>query len=221
MVKLPWEAIDTVLLDMDGTLLDLYFDWHFWMDYLPRLVAEKEGLALEAAKEKVRRAIEAKQGTLAWYCTDYWSQVFDLPVAQHKHDLKHMIRPHPGVQTFLQRLRALGKRLALVTNAHRDSLMLKLEQTAIGQYFDAILCAHDYGMPKEDARLWAAIQHDFAYEPARTLLIDDNIHALHSAQQAGIRYLLAASHVSPHMPPVDPKGFPSFHSFDEIMPPAP
>lgn len=220
MVKLPWEAIDAVLLDMDGTLLDLYFDWHFWMDYLPRLVAEKEGLSLEAAREKVTRAIEAKQGTLEWYCTDYWSQVFDLPVAQHKHDLKHMIRPHPGVETFLQRLRALGKRLALVTNAHRDSLMLKLEQTAIGDHFDAILCAHDYGMPKEDARIWAAIRRDFSYNPVRTLLIDDNIRALQTAQQYGIRHLLAASHVSPHMPPVDPKGFPSFHSFDEIMPPA-
>ncbi|SIO04880.1 putative hydrolase of the HAD superfamily [Sulfurivirga caldicuralii] len=221
MVKLPWEAIDTVLLDMDGTLLDLYFDWHFWRDYLPRLVAEKEGLPLEAAREKVTRAIEVKQGTLEWYCTDYWSQVFDLPVAQHKHDLKHLIRPHAGVETFLQRLRALGKRLALVTNAHRDSLMLKLEQTAIGDHFDTILCAHDYGMPKEDARIWAAIRRDFSYNPVRTLLIDDNIHALQTAQQYGIRHLLAASHVSPHMPPVDPRGFPSFHSFDEIMPPAP
>jgi len=206
---------------MDGTLLDLYFDWHFWMDYLPRLVAEKDGLPLAEAKEKVRTAIEARQGTLQWYCTDYWSQVFDLPVARHKHDLKHMIRPHPGAEAFLERLRALGKRLALVTNAHRDSLMLKLEQTAIGCHFDAILCAHDYGMPKEDARLWTKIRRDFDYAPPRTLLIDDNIRALRAAQQAGIRHLLAASHVSPHMPPVDSEGFSCFHRFEDIMPPPP
>ncbi len=218
MVKLPWEAIDTVLLDMDGTLLDLYFDWHFWMDYLPHLVAEREKMPLAEAKEKVRTAIEAKQGTLAWYCTDYWSSVFKLPVAQHKHDLRHLIRPHPGVEAFLQRLRARHKRLVLVTNAHRDSLALKLEQTALGPYFDAIVCAHDYGMPKEDARIWAAIRHDVDYDPTCTLLIDDNIRALQTAQQYGIRYLLAACHVSPHMPPVDPQGFPCFHRFDEIMP---
>src|SRR5690606_507131 len=30
MQSLPWNQIDTVLLDMDGTLLDLHFDNHFW-----------------------------------------------------------------------------------------------------------------------------------------------------------------------------------------------
>ncbi len=214
----PWDAIDTVLLDMDGTLLDLHFDWHFWWEYLPRLYAEKNGLPLGEAQRIVREKISAKQGTLEWYCTDYWSEVFELPVAAHKRDLKHMIRPHPGVERFLERLRTLGKRLALVTNAHRDSLALKLEVTAIGRHFDAILCAHDYGLPKEDGRLWPAIRRDFDFEPARTLLIDDNLRALESAADYGIGHLLLASHVSPHMPPVESARFPAFTRFEQIMP---
>ncbi|HBT55971.1 MAG TPA: haloacid dehalogenase, partial [Pseudomonas sp.] len=32
---LNWNAIDTVLLDMDGTLLDLHFDNHFWLEHMP------------------------------------------------------------------------------------------------------------------------------------------------------------------------------------------
>ena len=31
-----WRAIDTVLLDMDGTLLDLRFDNYFWLELVPR-----------------------------------------------------------------------------------------------------------------------------------------------------------------------------------------
>lgn len=188
-LRLPWHAIETVLLDMDGTLLDLYFDWRFWWEYLPQQYAKHHQLPLETAQKKVREAISAQQGTLNWYCTDYWSEVFELPVATLKHDLKHMIQPHPRVETFLSRLKLRGKRLALVTNAHRDSLAL-----------------------------WRAIAQDFPYNPAHTLLIDDNLKALESAKAHGIRYLLAASHVSPHMPPVKTEHFPTFSRFEEIMP---
>jgi len=215
---LPWDEIDTVLLDMDGTLLDLYFDWHFWWDYLPSKYAEIHGIDPDSAQKQVREAIAAEQGTLNWYCTDYWSQRLGLPVAALKRDLKHMIRPHADVEDFLSRLRQLGKTLYLVTNAHRDSLDLKLEVTAIGRFFDAIISAHDYGLPKEDGRIWGAIRADFPYEPARTLLIDDNLRVLQTAEAYGIRHLLVASHVSPHMPPVETDRYPSFSRFAQIMP---
>ncbi|HNG60363.1 MAG TPA: haloacid dehalogenase, partial [Cellvibrionaceae bacterium] len=38
---IPWQAIDTLLLDMDGTLLDLHYDNYFWLEYLPRAFAAK------------------------------------------------------------------------------------------------------------------------------------------------------------------------------------
>jgi len=39
--SINWSEIDTILLDMDGTLLDLNFDLHFWMEYLPLVLANK------------------------------------------------------------------------------------------------------------------------------------------------------------------------------------
>ena len=46
--KVPdWENIETVLLDMDGTLLDLHFDNHFWLQHVPVCYAEKHGLSHE------------------------------------------------------------------------------------------------------------------------------------------------------------------------------
>ena len=43
--SLPWSEIDTVLLDMDGTLLDLHFDNHFWLEFLPQRYAELHGIS--------------------------------------------------------------------------------------------------------------------------------------------------------------------------------
>ena len=41
-----WHDIDTVLLDLDGTLLDLHFDNYFWCQHLPLCYARRHGIAL-------------------------------------------------------------------------------------------------------------------------------------------------------------------------------
>lgn len=216
-----WQEIDTVLLDMDGTLLDLHFDWTFWMDYLPKAYAEHHQLPLTEAQHTVRTAITEQTGTLNWYCLDYWSERFELSVADLKQDIKHLIRAHPDVLNFLDALKKNNKQVIMVTNAHRDALALKLEMTQIAPYFDHMISAHDYRCPKEDPSLWSKIQQDFPFDPERTLLIDDNIRALQTAEAFGIKYLLAAIHVSPHLDKVDPQGFDFFEFYPEIMPPLP
>ncbi|WP_038150363.1 GMP/IMP nucleotidase [Thiomicrorhabdus chilensis] len=216
--KLDWSKIDTVLLDMDGTLLDLHFDWHFWMEYLPQAYAEKNALTLKQASEIIHSKIQDQQGTLNWYCLDYWSDTLQLPIAELKRELKHLIQAHPDVIDFLAKLKQMGKHVIMVTNAHRDSLAIKLEMTEIGQYFDHLISAHDFGTPKEDIRIWSEIQTVQPYDPKHTLLIDDNLHALDTAQQYGIEFLLCATHVSPKLDKVDPQGFEHFESFKEITP---
>ncbi|WP_029935646.1 GMP/IMP nucleotidase [Thiomicrospira pelophila] len=218
MSDLAWDEIDTVLLDMDGTLLDLHFDWSFWMDYLPEAYALHHNLGFDEAKKQVRTAIQEQTGTLNWYCLDYWSERFELSIADLKREIKHLIRAHPDVMTFLGQLRQLDKKVVMVTNAHRDSLALKLEMTQIAPYFDHLISAHDFGTPKEDIAIWNHIQSVSPYDPARTLLIDDNIHALQTAEQYGIAHLLAAVHVSPQMDRIDPQGFNYFEFFGEILP---
>lgn len=218
MSKVNWKEIDTVLLDMDGTLLDLHFDWTFWMNHLPEAYALRHNVSSKQAQHTVRTAIHEQIGTIDWYCLDYWSDRFELSVAKLKREIKHMIRAHPDVLTFLQQLRQLDKKLLMVTNAHRDSLVLKLEMTEIGEYFDTFISAHDFKLPKEDQRIWQRIQQVVPYEPTRTLLIDDNIRALETAQQYGISHLLAATFVSPKLDRIDPQGFNHFEFFAEILP---
>lgn len=188
------------------------------MHVIPHAYAEQNQLALSDAKALIHQKIHSQTGTLNWYCLDYWSTTLNLPIAQLKRELKHQIKVHPQVLDFLARLKQLNKHVVMVTNAHRDSLALKLEMTEIGDYFDVLISAHDFGAPKEDITLWQYV-HDVApFNPQRTLLIDDNLHALQSAKDYGIAYLLCATHVSPELEKIDSKDFMGFERYEQIMP---
>ncbi|MBD7975754.1 GMP/IMP nucleotidase [Serpens gallinarum] len=191
MSALSWTAIDTVLLDMDGTLLDLHFDNHFWLEHLPLRYAEQHGISRALADEQLAPLFARHAGQLSWYCLDFWSAELHLPVLELKHEVAHLITLRPDADRFLKALRQAGKRVALVTNAHRDSLSLKLERIELAPYFDRLISSHDYGFAKEDQQFWHALQADFGFEPARTLFIDDSLPVLRSAQRYGIAQLLA------------------------------
>ncbi len=51
--NVDWSQVDTVLLDMDGTLLDLHFDNRFWNEHLPRCYAQARGLDEAAARAEL------------------------------------------------------------------------------------------------------------------------------------------------------------------------
>ncbi|MDH0893531.1 MULTISPECIES: GMP/IMP nucleotidase [unclassified Pseudomonas] len=191
MPQLPWAYIDTVLLDMDGTLLDLHFDNHFWLEHLPLRYAELHGITREAADAELLPLFRSHAGTLPWYCTDFWSRELNLSVRDLKREVAHLIALRPDADLFLSALRDAGKRVVLITNAHRDSLSLKLEKVELAPYFDRLISSHDYGFPKEDQQFWFALQQDFPFEPARSLFIDDSLPILRAAGRYGVAHLLA------------------------------
>ncbi|MEO4048886.1 GMP/IMP nucleotidase [Pseudomonas sp. CAU 1711] len=191
MHQLPWADIDTVLLDMDGTLLDLHFDNHFWLEHLPQRYAELHGVSRAAAEAELLPLFRTHAGTLPWYCTDFWSRELNLSVRDLKREVADLIALRPHADSFLAALRGAGKRVVLITNAHRDSLSLKLEKVELAPYFDRLISSHDYGFPKEDQQFWFALQQDCPFEAARSLFIDDSLPILRSARRYGIGHLLA------------------------------
>ncbi|QLF93989.1 GMP/IMP nucleotidase [Pseudomonas sp. ABC1] len=189
-MTLPWNDIDTVLLDMDGTLLDLHFDNHFWLEMLPARYAERRGLSLARSKALLAPVFAAQHGHLNWYCTDYWSRELDLPIREMKREAAALIAPRPGALAFLQALREAGKRAVLITNAHRDSLAIKLERVALAPWLERLVSSHDYGFPKEDARFWQSLRQEVEFDPTRSLFIDDSLPILRSARDFGVGHLL-------------------------------
>lgn len=214
----PWHLIDTVLFDMDGTVLDLRFDNHFWLEHMPRRYGEKFGLPDEQARTELLTRYREVEGTLAWYCIDYWTAQLDLDVATLKREVEHLITVRPYAEALLDALRQAGKRVLLVTNAHPGSLSLKMEKTRLQGHFDALITAHEFGMPKENPDFWPRLQTKLNFNPATTLLIEDSATILRTARTYGIAYLLMILQPDSANPPRAPDDFPAVHHFSELLP---
>jgi len=217
-MHLDWNDIDTVLLDMDGTLLDRHFDDHFWLEHVPKTYAAKHAIPLAVAKEQLYALFRSQENTLNWTDLDYWSDRLGLDIPLLKREVDHLIAVHPFVVEFLLFLRHHGKQVHLVTNAHSKTLDLKMRTTRLGPYFTSIISAHEVGLPKENLAFWSALQKKIPYQPDRTLLGEDSERNLFTAQQFGIRYLVYVSRFSSTVPPKPSPTYSSIHHFGELIP---
>jgi putative hydrolase of the HAD superfamily len=213
-----WSTVAHVLLDMDGTVLDLAFDNHFWRDLVPQRFAELHRISLEQAQAQLRPHFERLQGRLEWYCLDHWSQLTGLDLARLKAEVRSRIAPLPGSEAFLRAVRASGRRLWLVTNAHHDSWKLKMAETGFAGHFDRILCAHDFGAPKEDPRFWPALRAAHAFEPRRALFVDDSLPVLRAARAYGFGSLLAIRHPDSSQPKRVVEEFAAVDRLEQLLP---
>ncbi len=216
--KLPlWADVDSVLLDMDGTLLDLHFDNHFWLTHVPRCYAKKHQLTDAQAHQLLMEKYAEVRGRLDWYCVDYWTRELALDIEQLKHDMVDKIALRPEVDAFLLWLNQQGKRVVLVTNAHPASLWLKMDKTGLSGHFDKIIHAHELGLAKEHAGFWDKLQSIEVYQVERTVLIDDNLDVLASAREYGIRYCLGIYMPDSQGEAVETEQYLTLKSFKEIM----
>jgi len=190
---LDWSKISTVLLDMDGTILDLHFDNHFWQEHLPKRFAQSNQMTLTEAKETLLKQYQEVAGTIGWYCLDYWAEQTQLPITMLKREVQHRIKLRPDAHQFLTALKASGRKVILVTNAHPDSLSLKVERTQLDKYFHQLYSTHEFGVTKEDQLLWERLQNKEPFDLSSTLFVDDSVNILDSAREFGIQHLLAVA----------------------------
>ncbi len=215
---LKWNNIDTVLLDMDGTLLDLNFDNHFWLEFVPDRYAKKNNLSLEQAKRQLVPQFKEMEGKLEWYCLDYWSDVLKLDIVGLKAEISGLISVLPHVTEFLEVLSRSSKQVILVTNAHRASLDLKMGKTCLTPFFDQIISSHDYGSAKETQAFWSQLDNQHAFDKQRTLLIDDSLAVLKSARLYGIQHLISISKPDSQQLKREIYDFTAIEDFRELIP---
>jgi putative hydrolase of the HAD superfamily len=214
---LAWKEINTVLLDMDGTLLDLHFDNHFWLHHVPQKLAKQKGISVQAATEFMAAEYEKVTGTLSWYCLDFWAAKLDMNIVEAKREVQHLIEMRADTLPFLDALKASGREVILVTNAHPDSLSLKVEHTQLDEHIDQLISTHEFGVTKESQQLWQKLHAKLNFDPKHTLFVDDSLGILEAAKEFGIQHLLAVSNPDSKQPSREITDFPSVQDYRYLV----
>jgi len=212
-----WSRIDTVLLDMDGTLLDLRFDNYFWQELVPLRWGEPRGLSLAEAQRELKPRFVAVHGKLEWYCTDYWTRELGLSIAVLKHEARHHVSYLPGAEEFLLAVRQRVQRVVLVTNAHLDAFAVKAGHTGLEQHFDVVVSSHSFGHPKESAHFWQYLESHLQLQREHALFVDDSLPVLRAARDYGIGQIFAVAHPDTSQPVREVGEFPSVRAVRELL----
>ena len=203
---------------MDGTLIDLRFDNVLWNQRVPARLAEALGIDIDAARERLYAHMRDTPPSLDFYSVDYWTAYTGMDIEALHRELGDLVAYRDGAEGFIDAVRASGRRTVLVTNAHPVSLAVKDHRVRLTARLDAGFSSHQLGFPKEDPGFWTAFAEREAYQPAKTLLIDDSTAVLRAAAASGIRHLLCVAQPDSGLPPRGGLPFPSFNHFAEIMP---
>lgn len=216
-IPIDWQNIQTVFLDMDGTLLDLHYDNHFWLEHMPKRYAEKHAISHDIAAQQLKQKYSSIEGSLNWYCIDYWEETLEMDIVSIKHEVADRIAIRDNVIEFLDFLQSLQKRVVLLTNAHRKTVNLKFEYADIEHHFDRIITSHDLGIAKEEDGFWQALEKIETFDKHNSLFIDDNLNVLNAAKNYGIKELLAINQPDSQQAAVDTKNYKPIECYTQLM----
>lgn len=211
------EECETLMLDMDGTLLDLAYDNYMWMEHIPAVFAQENNISAEEAIARLRETFLRLQGTLNWYCLDHWADHLQLDVAALHREQNDRIGFLPGAREFLEKLAGHDLRVLMVTNSHQKTLDIKSEVTGITEFFDGIYTSHALGHAKEDQPFWHALQEAENFDSETSLFIDDNVAVLQSARTYGIGKLLNITRPDTRHPSREHDEFHGIESVAELL----
>jgi 5'-nucleotidase len=218
-MMIDWQKVHTVLLDMDGTLLDLHFDNFFWQTYLPQRYAHIKAIPLEEAVIFIEHHYQLVAGTLKWYDIHYWTQLLDIDIMALKQEVSHLLAVRVNALTFLEKLVTFNYTILLVTNCHAPVLHFKLANIALGKYFHRIVSSHDYQAAKEELAFWQTLAKEHRLDKQNCLLIDDNFTVLQTAKKFGIGQVFAVATPDSKKPALSHPNFYCLDNFTDYLPP--
>lgn len=212
-----WDEIDCIFLDMDGTLLDKYYDDYFWEHFVPEAYAADNLVDITDARKLLLETYRSVESTLQWTDLDYWSDRLRLDIVALKREIRHLVNIHPHVIDYFEYMQKIGKKMYLVTNAHPKTVKIKMEQVNIGNWFVRMICSQEVGAAKEQPEFWHNLQQLLPYDAKRTLFADDTEKVLHSARASGLQHLIHIAKPSSRLPVQFSLHYQSIVNFQELL----
>ena len=176
------------LFDLDGTLVDSMTYWR----HAPAVLAERllGGLDGERRRKSIDTVYYGDQARLfaSWGLTLSKREIItaceDIMAEHYRRD----VSPKAGTLAYLNRLRAQGVRMGIVTLTRHREAEICLDKTGLAPYFSFVLTPEDTedGSGKEAPGIFALALGKLGCRDARDCAFyDDSLYALKTASALG------------------------------------
>jgi len=176
--------IDTILFDLDGTIIDT--NELIITSFMH--VLEKHQLA-----SLTREQIIPKMGATLEQQLQQFSGLGDITTLMTSYrsynDVHHddMVKLFPQVEEVVQQLHARGIRLGVVTTKNKPGTIRVLDMFGLQKYMEAVITLNDVEHPKPHAEPILKAIELLGADPSRTLMVGDSPMDIQSAKAAGVR----------------------------------
>jgi len=193
-------SIRAVIFDMDGVLIDAR-EWHY--------EALNKALGLFGYSISRHEHLVTYDGLPTRKKLEMLTIERGLPTGLHAfiHELKQIYtmqlivqqcRPQFQHEYALSRLRAEEYRLAVASNAIRDTVEEMLTRSNLLGYLELFLSNQDVHRPKPDPEIYQIVMQRLRMEPEECLVVEDNVNGIKAAQAAGAHVMAVESPLDAH-----------------------
>ncbi len=181
-----------ISFDLDETLVKRHLIDKFWFEEVPKLYAERYGLELEEAVNRVRESYdELGPKDVRWYKPSFWFEKFGLETDPDVlvESLEGEVEYFDDVWSVLDSL-SDDYRLIIITNAAR--IFTKVQLSGVQNYFSKVFsCTSDFGKVKSEGSVYERVCDSLHVDPSELVHIGDDMEFDYSVpSNVGVRAFL-------------------------------
>jgi beta-phosphoglucomutase-like phosphatase (HAD superfamily) len=179
--------ITSVVFDLDGVLVDAT-EWHYQ--------ALNRSLQLFGFSISRYEHLSTYNGLPTRKKLEMLTVEKGLPVALHglinrvkqvytREEILTKCRPVFEKEYMMSRLKSDGYRLAVCSNAIRDSVELMIRQSGLYDYFEFLISNEDVKRPKPDPEIYHKAVERLGCKPQEVVIVEDAPHGIESGRRSG------------------------------------
>lgn len=173
--------IDTLLFDLDGTLIDtneliISSFMHTLEHYYPGQYQKQDVLQFMGPPlmDSFNKLDSEKAEEMAQFYRDY---------NHSKHD--ELVTEFEGVYDTIKTLHEKGYKLAIVTTKKRFTVEMGLKLTKLDQFFDVVVTLDDVTHAKPDPEPLLKALEQLGSKPENAIMVGDNNHDIEGGKNTG------------------------------------
>ncbi len=178
---------ETYIFDFDGTLVDSM------TPAVNVLLGYLDERGIKYPDDIVKTIIPlGYRGLTDYYVAEFGlkesaKEVYETIVARLKGVYANEVMPKANVEETLIALKARGASLSILTASPHDFLDPCVKRLGWEKYFDNLWSSDDFNLRKAEPLIFIKAAEKLGAAPQNCFMLDDNVQALSSAKEAGLK----------------------------------